>query len=196
MILHQEIEDFIGIFDTDIDCQPFIDYYERAQSSNTTWYHRNEPEREDMMTTLNVHDTDLMLMNIPGRTVTDYVKTFNDTVADCLNQYASVYTQIRDYQFQTLHINLKKTIPTQGYHIWHCENNDMGYTRRVLATMMYLNDVHDGGETEFLHQHRRVSPKAGRVVIWPAGFTHMHRGNPPLKEEKYTMTSWYEQFKL
>ena len=196
MILHQEIEDFIGIFDTDIDCQPFIDYYERAQSSNTTWYHRNETEREDMMTTLNVHNTDLMLMNIPGRTVTDYVKTFNDTVSDCLNQYANVYTQIRDYQFQTLHINLKKTIPTQGYHIWHCENNDMGYTRRVLATMMYLNDVHDGGETEFLHQHRRVSPKAGRVVIWPAGFTHMHRGNPPLKEEKYTMTSWYEQFKL
>lgn len=196
MILHQEIEDFIGIFDTDIDTQPFIDYYDRAEQANISWSHRNETEREDMKTSLNVHDTTLLLQNTPGRTVTDYVKAFNDTVADCLDQYANVYTQIRDYKLQTLHINLKKTIPTQGYHIWHCENNDMGYTRRVLATMMYLNDVHDGGETEFLHQHRRVSPKAGRVVIWPAGFTHMHRGNPPLKQEKYVANSWFEQFKL
>tara|TARA_Y100000004_G_C8935812_1_gene421995 strand:+ start:144 stop:734 length:591 start_codon:yes stop_codon:yes gene_type:complete len=196
MILHSEIDDFIGVFDTDIDCQPFIDYYERASASNITWYHRNEPEREDMMTTLNVANPELLLMNIPGRTVTDYVKAFNDVVAECLDLYAVKYPQLNAYQFQTLHINVKKTIPKQGYHVWHCENNDPGYTRRIIATMMYLNDVHHGGETEFLHQHRRVVPKAGRVVIWPAGFTHMHRGNPPLKEEKYTLTSWYEQFKL
>ncbi|WLW37214.1 2OG-Fe(II) oxygenase family enzyme [Synechococcus phage S-RS29] len=196
MILHSEIDDFIGVFDTDIDCQPFIDYYERASASNITWYHRNEPEREDMMTTLNVANPELLLMNIPGRTVTDYVKAFNDVVSECLDLYAVKYPQLNAYQFQTLHINVKKTIPKQGYHVWHCENNDPGYTRRIIATMMYLNDVHHGGETEFLHQHRRVVPKAGRVVIWPAGFTHMHRGNPPLKEEKYTLTSWYEQFKL
>ena len=196
MILHSEIDDFIGVFDTDIDCQPFIDYYERAYASNITWYHGNEPEREDMMTTLNVANPELLLMNIPGRTVTDYVKAFNDVVSECLDLYAVKYPQLNAYQFQTLHINVKKTIPKQGYHVWHCENNDPGYTRRIIATMMYLNDVHHGGETEFLHQHRRVVPKAGRVVIWPAGFTHMHRGNPPLKEEKYTLTSWYEQFKL
>ena len=196
MILHSEVKDFIGIYDTDIDTQPFIDYYDRAEKANISWYHRNEPEREDMKTSLNVHDTTLLLQNIPGHNVPDYVKAYNDVVAECLNHYAMKYTQISKYQFQTLHINLKKTLPKQGYHIWHCENNDMGYTRRVLATMLYLNDITDGGETEFLHQHIRISPKAGRVVIWPAGFTHMHRGNPPLKGEKYVANSWFEQFKL
>ena len=32
-------------------------------------------------------------------------------------------------------------------------------TRRVLVNMMYLNDVDDGGETEFLYQSKRVQPK-------------------------------------
>ena len=32
--------------------------------------------------------------------------------------------------------------------------------------------------------------KKGRIVIWPAGFPYVHRGNPPLKHEKYILTSW------
>ena len=68
----------------------------------------------------------------------------------------------------------------------------MGTNRRILATMMYLNDVDEGGETEFLYQSLRFKPKRGQFLIWPAGFTHVHRGNPPLSGEKYISTSWLE----
>ena len=54
-----------------------------------------------------------------------------------------------------------------------------------------INDVEEGGETEFLHQHVRFTPKRGTVVFWPAAFTHQHRGNPPLKGTKYILTGWY-----
>jgi len=56
--------------------------------------------------------------------------------------------------------------------------------------MVYLNTVVEGGETEFKYQHRRVQPKYGRVVFWPSQWTHAHRGNPPLKGNKYIATSW------
>jgi len=26
--------------------------------------------------------------------------------------------------------------------------------------------------------------------VWPAGFTHVHRGNPPLKNKKYVISGW------
>ena len=61
---------------------------------------------------------------------------------------------------------------------------------RAFVFSIYLNDVKEGGETEFLHFSKRVQPKAGRIVIWPAGFPYLHRGNPPLSGEKYILTSW------
>ena len=56
--------------------------------------------------------------------------------------------------------------------------------------MVYLNDVEEGGETEFLYQSVRVPPVQGRFICWPAGWTHIHRGNPPLKGVKYALTGW------
>ena len=61
---------------------------------------------------------------------------------------------------------------------------------RAFVFSIYLNDVEEGGETEFLHFSKRVKPKTGRIVIWPAAFPYLHRGNPPLSGEKYILTSW------
>jgi len=87
-------------------------------------------------------------------------------------------------------IKLQKTRPTEGYHIWHCENGDINTSTRVLVWMLYLNDEFEAGETEFLYQSRRVKPKKGRIVVWPSGFTHTHRGNPPIGGTKYAATGW------
>lgn len=89
-------------------------------------------------------------------------------------------------------IKIQKTEVGGGYHIWHCESAQRAYANRLLAWTVYLNDVEEGGETEFLYQHQRVKPKAGTCVIWPAGFTHMHRGNPPISNTKYIITGWIE----
>tara|TARA_R110002153_G_C13247811_1_gene491354 strand:- start:56 stop:763 length:708 start_codon:yes stop_codon:yes gene_type:complete len=81
-----------------------------------------------------------------------------------------------------------------GYHAFHfeCVGGQADWiTRRVLAWMIYLNDVPEGeGETEFLAQGRRVQPKKGDLVIWPAAFTHIHRGNPVYTTDKYITTGW------
>jgi len=96
-----------------------------------------------------------------------------------------------DTELSYTSMKIQKTKPTEGYHIWHLEHNK-GYEteERAFVFTIYLNDVEDGGETEFLHQSVRVKPKAGRIVIWPAGFPYVHRGNPPLSVDKYILTSW------
>ena len=55
---------------------------------------------------------------------------------------------------------------------------------------VYLNDDFDGGETEFLYQQRREQAVEGDVLIFPASYTHTHRGNPPIGNSKYIATSW------
>jgi len=94
-------------------------------------------------------------------------------------------------EFHYTSLKIQKTLPTEGYHVWHIEHGK-GYENeaRALVFSVYLNDVEDGGETEFLHFSRRVKPKTGRIVIWPASFPYLHRGNPPLSGEKYILTSW------
>jgi hypothetical protein len=103
-------------------------------------------------------------------------------------------TNIKKYTAEDIttdHIKIQKTMPSQGYHMWHVEHNPgREMEKRILVYSIYLNTVEEGGETEFLYQSQRVKPVKGRIVIWPAGFPYVHRGNPPLSGEKFIATSW------
>jgi len=91
------------------------------------------------------------------------------------------------------HYQIQKTLPTEGFFPYHCEYRmDGNFWRRVGAYSVYLNDVEEGGETEFLYQLKRIKPEKGTVCIFPAGYTHIHRGNTPFSGEKYIMTGWLE----
>ena len=99
------------------------------------------------------------------------------------------------YLFRIGEINAQKyDAKVGGYPYWHSEvypqagQNDAMH--RILLFMFYLNDVEKGGETDFYYQNVSVKPKAGRMVIAPAYFTHTHRGNIPESNDKYILTSW------
>lgn len=81
-----------------------------------------------------------------------------------------------------------------NYNYWHCEVYpelpDNEALHRSFLFMFYLNDVAEGGQTEFFYQQRAIRPKAGRMVIAPAYFTHTHRGCTPVSGDKYILTSW------
>jgi len=99
--------------------------------------------------------------------------------------------------FRPGNINIQKYLADQGgYPRWHCElhpqPNDPTCEdlHRTLLWTIYLNDGFGEGETEFLHQHRKIVPKTGSLLIAPAAFTHTHRGNMPRGGDKYIATSW------
>lgn len=99
------------------------------------------------------------------------------------------------YLYRSGTINIQKYLQNKGgYPHWHSEQfPQLGHNEalhRVVLYMFYLNDVAEGGETEFLYQGRKLKPTKGTMVIAPAGFTHSHRGNMPLSGDKYIATSW------
>jgi hypothetical protein len=86
--------------------------------------------------------------------------------------------------------NIQRYLPGQGYHDPHCEM-DNKFSPRVLAWMYYLNDVTDCGQTRFTSHGIDVIPKEGRLVIWPAYFTHVHHGIKSPTQIKYIATGWH-----
>lgn len=91
------------------------------------------------------------------------------------------------------YINIQRYNPSQAYYAWHTEraNHLMPNSSRHLVFMTYLNTVDDGGETEFFHQGIKIKPQKGLTVIWPADWTHTHRGCPSTTQTKYIITGWF-----
>ncbi len=94
-------------------------------------------------------------------------------------------------------VNMQKYLKGKGgYFHWHSEfyphptDPQQDSLHRNLLWMFYLNDVEEGGETEFYYQNLKSKPKQGTMVIAPASFTHTHRGNKPISCDKYIFTSW------
>lgn len=92
-------------------------------------------------------------------------------------------------------LNVQKYLQASGgYHHWHSEiypqNASCESLHRALLFQFYLNDVAEGGETEFYYQQRKVEARQGRLIIAPAGFTHSHKGHVARSGDKYIATSW------
>jgi hypothetical protein len=112
---------------------------------------------------------------------------------ECYPKYIQKFSILQQFEKHNIFdVKIQKTMPGEGYHAWHTEAMHLKDRNRIMAFMLYLNDVDDGGETEFLYQKVRFKPTKDRLLIWPAGYTHPHRGNPPLSNDKYVITGWIE----
>jgi hypothetical protein len=124
----------------------------------------------------------------------DTTDLFFEGLQRCYDEYTDAFPNLKDIKMRCNTLKLQKTIKGGGYHVWHSEqgNNEQG--NRGLVYSLYLNTLppEGCGETEFLHQQRRVQPIENTMVLWPAGFTHVHRGNPVHGETaKYIATGWF-----
>jgi hypothetical protein len=189
----EEIKDFIGVYDNyvpDMMIDQLIELFNKHQLEKRTYTRLSENSldffKADEATSLN--------FNQEYEGWIQHVLALPENIMMAINHYLrhvpiDKYVSSKELHFNT--IKIQKTLPKQGYHVWHVEaGSTYEQLKRVLVYSMYLNDVEEGGETEFLYQSVRVKPVKGRIVIWPAYFPFVHRGNPPLKGEKYLLTSW------
>ena len=79
---------------------------------------------------------------------------------------------------------IQRTQPND-YYIWHHDQT----TTRLVTFIWYLNDIKDGGYTEFI-DGTRIQPEAGKLIIFPATWDFLHRGVSPKTETKYLCTGW------
>ncbi|KGG12146.1 MULTISPECIES: 2OG-Fe(II) oxygenase [Prochlorococcus] len=89
--------------------------------------------------------------------------------------------------------NLQHYAPGEGFKKWHCDwATDKEATEpihRVLAWILYCNDVHSAG-TEFHWQNHYEEAERGKLLIFPAGLSHIHKGRVNESFEKIIATGW------
>ena len=194
-----KIDDFIGIFENALSenlCNEIMNHYEYVNRLGSTVSRQQDDrvspmEKETQMYYLHLEkDPDVQKIN------KIFMTNFADSIWDCYRKYSEKYGALVSVNRHRIceSIKIQKVKPTQGYHVWHCENDSKEHSPRILFILAYLNDVEEGGETEFLYQRLRIKPKKGTLIISPSGFTHTHRGNPPLSGDKYVINTWMEFF--
>jgi hypothetical protein len=184
------LDQFIGIFSNAINddlCFEFIKWFNEISEQGITM-----SAMEEVGTPTNIRKDEAVL--IPSRIPMhcfprELCMPLWQNILECFDFYDKKYAIERP---TTSHVfKIHRVQPTEGYHVWHHEH-DYFSPYRSLAWMIILEAPVRGGETEFLYQSMRIEPKVGQLAIWPAGFTHKHRGNPPLEGQKTYLTGWFD----
>ena len=168
-------------------CEDLISYFELnlAKQKKGSTFSGINPNIKDSSDIL-IKPKEIIL---PGN---EAFKAYFDELFECYKNYVEEWPFLKDIA-QKLEIgsfNLQRYKPGQHFKKIHTERSSIENSHRVFAFMTYLNDVEEGGSTYFSHYDLEIQPKKGLTLIWPAEWTHAHRGNILRKGSKYIITGW------
>ena len=187
-------KDFLGVFDNMADedyCKKVINHFKKVKTISRSEKEKVSQIEKDNQVYFMINEMDSVVMDTNQVILEGFIKAISQSLDEYRKQYPVLIDGVRKYDLNN-DVKIQRTLPGQGYHVWHCENAGITSSRRMIVASMFLNQCEEGGETEFLYQHRRIKPQAGRMVLAPTGWTHPHRGNPPLKGAKYMINGWLE----
>ena len=130
-------------------------------------------------------------MRLPGNEV---FEKYMRSLYSCYTEYVIEWPFLTTFA-ENLHVgsfNLQRYTSGQHFQETHTERSSISSLHRVFAWMTYLNDVDlkDGGSTFFSHYDLEIQPRKGLTIIWPAEWTHAHKGNVLKIGSKYIITGW------
>lgn len=188
--MEAEFKDYIGIFRGAADedyCNRMIAEFDSIADCNSSAVQNGELQ---FGSATGRKDRSLFFESVAP----ELAEETNRILDSCLKPYMDEYIGLQQQSFTSYVVKVQRTPPKGGYHVWHCEHggSSMQDATRMLVWTLYLNDISQGqGETEFLHQGLRLQPEKGTVCLFPASWTHVHRGNFTTTETKYIATGWY-----
>ncbi len=168
-------------------CDAIIDYFEenkhkQRQGCTTGGIDLQAKNRQDM----NLSPKEL---NFPENQI---YKEYFEILFACYKDYNVQWPFLSEIvkHLDIGNFNIGKYMPGQHFQKIHCERMGLSSLHRLFAFMTYLNDVEEGGSTYFNHYDLDVKPKKGLTLIWPAEWTHSHKGNIIKSGLKYIITGW------
>ena len=113
---------------------------------------------------------------------------------DCYKDYLLQWPHLTSFanKVEIGSFNIQRYQAGEHFQQIHSERSSLATLHRIFAWMTYLNDVNDGGTTSFSHYDLEIQPSKGLTLIWPAEWTHAHKGNILHSGSKYIITGWVD----
>ncbi|MAH59180.1 MAG: hypothetical protein CMN91_12220 [Synechococcus sp. ARS1019] len=108
----------------------------------------------------------------------------SDNILDLQMMLSQFSMEDTGYQIQRYQKN-------SGWYTWHHDYTmSPQFGPRQFTYLWYLNTIKDGsGCTEF-SCGKSVTPKAGKLIIFPSTWQYLHRACPTVNKRKYICTGW------
>ena len=188
------MDNYIRTYDSVIDktsCQLLVDKFEK-------YY---EDQHEDV------------LVERPGMVIAfkqiniwnyDEWKGLREQLIEAMLYYVDIYKEecnVTDVMwpenFSHEAIRIKRYLPNDFERFDNHVDSTAGCEKRFLNFLIYLNDVEEGGETEFpqimnpkTNTPLSVKPKAGTMAVFPPMWCWLHAGKKPISGPKYFAHSY------
>jgi len=171
-------------------CNNIVDYFNKKKKENLT-YKGEVHNYGTIRIAKEVKDSEELEIH-PNNSETPF-KEYRDYLQKSLEKYLEKYTMLNKVsRFNiTVGYNIQYYKKGGGFKLYHCERGALEHCSRQLVFMTYLNDIEEGGGTEFYYQKIITPAKKGLTLLWPTDWTHTHRGQVSDTEEKYIVTGWF-----
>ena len=165
------------------ECTGLIEWFEVLDESKQLVQTKLEGHREFDEVNLNDFREQSLKVQL------DVYKRFDD-ILEKYKQDVRVHKKALPEKSAWEEIRIKRYRSGVGNFLDHVDVGDYISARRFLVFFVYLNDVTEGGETEFPTFDLQVSPECGTILVFPATWTFLHRGNVPISNDKYILGSY------
>lgn len=167
-------------------CDNLINYFENNQSKQVEGRTNYGVDKKTKIST----DIGINLSEQQPRELIEYFFSLQEALEEYKKVFPVLVHSISKWSISE-GCNIQKYQPNEGYFATHCECLTLETSHRMLVFTTYLNDVNDGGQTEFPLENLKIQPQKGLTVFFPPGWTHPHRGIVSPTETKYIITGWY-----
>ena len=165
------------------ECTGLIEWFELLDESNQLTQTKLEDHREFDEVNLNDFREQSLKVQL------DVYKRFDD-ILERYKQDVKIHEKALPEKSTWEEIRIKRYRAGRGNFLDHVDVGDYISARRFLVFFVYLNNVAEGGETEFPTLDLQVSPECGTILVFPATWTFLHRGNVPISNDKYILGSY------
>ena len=179
-----DLLDFIHVYEDALEpniCQFLIDFFE----ANVDKHERYDNEGKPNFTQINLTE---------NHTIDEQINSVHNYLIEKTIEYRDIYYKFIDarvfpeeHAFEQFRIKKYNSDGIDQFDT-HVDVINHQSAKRYLSFTWYLNDVFDGGSTIF--KDLKIVPKTGNLLVFPPVWMFPHKGEPPVSNPKYILTTY------